>query len=77
MRRSTVDPNPEDGDGGIAYRDRRVCHHGGDYVYPGRRAVDGDWLYPSPEVCTDESGKGVWLGGGQVLVCPSCGLDCT
>ncbi|WP_033339571.1 hypothetical protein [Catenuloplanes japonicus] len=68
--------------GPVPYRDEFVVHHGGAYVVPGRRAVAGEWLYPCPEQCQDDGLLGIWIGPDdeperQVLICPSCGLDCT
>ncbi|WP_432983178.1 hypothetical protein [Dactylosporangium sp. CA-233914] len=66
----------------ITYCETPVAHHGGQYVAPWRRAVAGAWHHPSPEVCDDDRPYGVWIGAPdrpdeQVLVCVSCGLDCT
>ncbi|MEU7925094.1 hypothetical protein [Micromonospora sp. NPDC049107] len=61
----------------VHHRDQPVTHHGGEHVYPGRRVVEGDWLYPSPELCRDDRPDGQWIANGQVLVCRFCGLDCT
>jgi len=66
----------------IVYRDQVVTHHGGGYVYPGRRVLAGIWRHPSPEVCDDDRPDGIWIGppdrpAEQALVCRSCGLDCT
>ncbi|GAB7048406.1 hypothetical protein [Catenuloplanes indicus] len=71
-----VQPRP------IRFRDEPAMHHGGAYVAPGRRATAGAWLYPCPEQCRDDGPLGIWIGpadepGRQVLICPSCGLDCT
>ncbi|GAA1578718.1 hypothetical protein GCM10009827_120290 [Dactylosporangium maewongense] len=67
---------------GLRYRDGSVAHHRGEYVAPGRRVVTGTWRYPSPKVCRDDRTTGAWIGppdqpAEQVLVCVSCGLDCT
>ena len=69
---------------GLSYRMERVTGHGsGDYrtfVAPGRYVVlvDGEspWATARPEECLDTSDRGVWLAD-EVLVCLSCGLDCT
>lgn len=66
----------------LVYRDEPVTHHGGGYVAPGRRVIEGTWLYPSPETCHDDRPDGIWIGlpdqpETQALVCRSCGLDCT
>lgn len=61
----------------ITYRPEPVTHHHGEFVYPGRRVVTGDWPYPSPETCRDEQPGGIWIGEHEVLICPGCGLDAT
>ncbi|MFJ9523747.1 hypothetical protein ACIRPK_36690 [Kitasatospora sp. NPDC101801] len=69
---------------GLSYRMEAVTGHGsGAYRTPVNRGryvvlVDGEspWATRRPEDCLDTSDRGVWLGGA-VLVCLSCGLDCT
>lgn len=66
----------------VRYRPEPVTHHGGTYVAAGRRTVAGDWRCARPELCDDDAPFGVWIGPAglpedHVLVCPSCGLDCT
>ena len=58
---------------GVVFDPVPARHHGGDYVAPGRYTVTGDWMYPRPEVCLDDRPDGVWIAGGQILICPSCG----
>ncbi|MEV7123971.1 hypothetical protein [Kitasatospora griseola] len=68
---------------GLSYRRERITGHGpGDrreFVAPGRYVVlvegESPWATERPEVCLNTTGGGVWLG--EVLVCLSCGLDCT
>ena len=62
-------------------------HHGGEFVFPGRRvAVIPGRIWPSaPEECPhgafELSNPAVphteWLAGGTLLVCTGCGLDST
>ncbi|QVJ03506.1 hypothetical protein KGD82_27920 (plasmid) [Nocardiopsis eucommiae] len=49
-----------------------------DFVYPGRRVVQGTWPASRPEFCEVFSGPGQRLADsqGEVLICPGCGLDC-
>lgn len=63
---------------GRRYRPQFVAYHGPDhdFVWPGRRVVDGDWPAPSPELCPNTARQLVWLNR-TVLVCPLCGLDST
>lgn len=63
----------------ITYRPGTVAHHHGDFVYPGRRVVNGVWPYLTPETCRDQSPGGIWIGtpDHEVLVCLGCGLDGT
>jgi hypothetical protein len=63
----------------ITYRPGTVAHHHGDFVYPGRRVVNGVWPYLTPEACRDEQPGGIWIGTAEheVLVCLGCGLDGT
>jgi hypothetical protein len=60
---------------GRTYRPQFVAFHGPgrDFVWPGRRVVDGDWPAASPEQCPNTTQR-VWLNN-RVLVCPQCGLD--
>ncbi|MGV9267758.1 hypothetical protein ACWDRR_24205 [Kitasatospora sp. NPDC003701] len=68
---------------GLSYRAERVAHHGlhREYVVPGRFVVliggESPWATARPEECLDTSGQGVWIADYEVLVCLSCGLDCT
>jgi hypothetical protein len=62
-------------------------HHGGEFVYPGRRValIPGRVWPNSPEDCpngafemSDPSTPHTeWLAGGTLLVCLGCGLDST
>jgi hypothetical protein len=63
----------------ITYRPGTVAHHHGDFVYPGRRVVNGVWPYLTPEACRDEQPGGIWIGTAEheVLICLGCGLDAT
>lgn len=67
---------------GLAWREAEVKYHGRNedmrtYVYPGRLVVEGDWPAARPEECQDDSNRGTWILGDQILVCAGCGLDCT
>uniref|UniRef100_UPI003F49A5EF hypothetical protein n=1 Tax=Amycolatopsis sp. CA-290885 TaxID=3239925 RepID=UPI003F49A5EF len=51
-------------------------HHNGSYVYPGRSVLvlpDRTWLY-EPERC-QHTGRCEVLLGGDLVICPGCGLD--
>jgi hypothetical protein len=63
----------------IVYRPGTATHHHGEYVHPDRRVVAGQWPYPAPQTCGDQSTAGIWIGIAEqeALVCPGCGLDCT
>jgi hypothetical protein len=66
----------------LTFRPEPVAHHHGLRVESWRRVVAGPWAYPSPQTCRDFSSSGLWIGphddeDQQVLVCFSCGLDCT
>lgn len=72
-------PGPPEG---LMWNPTPVAYHGRTHeirsaVYPGRLALAGEWPAARPEECDDESRTGVWLAGGQILICPGCGLDCT
>jgi hypothetical protein len=67
---------------GRAWTDKAPTRHGADdnatAVFPGRRVLSGHWTH-TPETCPDNL-PGEWLpteGDDAVLICPSCGLDCT
>ncbi|MQS17469.1 hypothetical protein F7Q99_36120 [Streptomyces kaniharaensis] len=62
---------------GMSYRPATVAHHNGEPVHPGRYVIEGvrRWAAASPEVCPDVDGS-EWLTD-ELLVCPTCGLDCT
>ncbi|MFG2847468.1 hypothetical protein ACGF12_30510 [Kitasatospora sp. NPDC048296] len=68
---------------GLSYRMEPVTGHGPyrEFVHPGRYVVliDGQspWATARPEECLDTTGQGVWIADDAVLVCLSCGLDCT
>lgn len=55
------------------------AHHGGEFVFPGRRvAVIPGRIWPNaPEECTAGQFDTEWLAGNRLLVCTGCGLDST
>lgn len=79
-----VPPDPAEAPSPYAHRDEPVTYHGLDPLErtaaaPWRRVVlvpGRTWPCARPEECVDYSGTGEWVAG-TVLVCPSCGLDCT
>lgn len=78
---------------GFTFDDQPVKHHNGLYVAPGRRVVAGSWPVTPELcddtsgqgvwIVVDDDSAGGWRQvsteslEGQLLICPTCGLDCT
>lgn len=85
--------SPYEPPAGFTFDPTPVKNHNGSYVYPGRLALAGAWPHRPETcdndsirgvwVVADPDAPAGWRQvpngslEGQLLICPTCGLDCT